>query len=101
MRPNTEDMIRAAVVLQAAALQFDSDTTATQAQARQALLDMAAALEKARLTLVSMRNGSEDRRADNQPRPRRVKPMDRASAFATGDRATIEASTGYREEDFS
>lgn len=62
MRPNTEDMIRAAVVLQAAALQFDSDNTATQAQAHQALLDMAAALEKARLTLVSMRNGSAARR---------------------------------------
>lgn len=39
--------------------------------------------------------------AEGKGDPKSVKLMDRANALATGDRATIEASTGYREEDFS
>ena len=62
MNNEFNDMIRAAVALQVAALEWENDGTNTQAEARQALLGMQAALNAANLAFAMMKRRTEKRR---------------------------------------
>jgi len=62
MRPNVENMMRAAVSLQVAAIKFGEDDTEVQADARQAITEMRDAMNAMQANLASMMRASEFRR---------------------------------------
>lgn len=62
MRSNVETMVRAGLALQTAALKFGDDNTDTQAEARQAIIEMRDAMNDMHATLASMNRACEDRR---------------------------------------
>jgi len=55
-------MMRAAIALQVATLEWDGDETPTQGEARQALLGMQEALNAANLAFGKMKRATEKRR---------------------------------------
>jgi hypothetical protein len=62
IRSNTEQMIRAGLALQVAALEFNSDESGTQFEARQAIIAMRESINSAQNALALMQRAVEDRR---------------------------------------
>jgi len=62
IKSEAADMMRAAIALQVATLEWDNDETPTQGEARQALLGMQEAINAANLAFAKMKRASEKRR---------------------------------------